>query len=61
MSESKALTFTAVIPNSGTPIGFAGGDGDGGFIKLQRYMTVQQSEQVLNLRGAVLKLTIRDE
>lgn len=35
MSESKALAFTAVIPNSGTPFGFAGGDGEGGFIKHQ--------------------------
>ncbi len=48
MSESKALTFTAVIPNSGTPIGFANGEGEAGFIKLQHYMTAKQIEQVLN-------------
>lgn len=61
MPKHKLLTFTAVIPNSGTPIGFAGGEGEAGFLKLQHYMSAEQIEQVLNLRGAVLKVTIEEE
>ncbi len=60
MTKTEPLTFTAVIPNSGTPIGFAGGEGEAGFIKLQHYMTASQIEQVLNMRGAVLKVTIEE-
>ncbi len=58
--KPEPLTFTAVIPNTGTPIGFAGGEGEAGFIKLQHYMTAEQIEQVLNLRGAVLKVSIEE-
>jgi len=29
MSDSQALIFSAVIPSLGTPIGFAGGPGEG--------------------------------
>ncbi len=61
MPKPEPLTFQAVIPNSGTPIGFAGGEGEAGFIKLQHYMNAQQIEQVLNLRGTVLKVTIEEE
>ena len=61
MPKPKPLTFSAVIPNTGTPIGFAGGQGEAGFIKLQHYMSAEQIEQVLNLRGAVLKVTIEEE
>lgn len=59
--KPQTLIFTAVIPNSGTPIGFAGGEDEAGFIKLQHYMTAEQIEAVLNLRGAVLKVTIEEE
>jgi len=59
--KPEPLTFTAVIPNTGTPIGFAGGEGEAGFIKLQHYMSAEQIEAVLNLRGAVLKVTIEEE
>ena len=61
MSRPAALTFTAVIPNTGTPIGFAGGEGEAGFIKLQHYMSAEQIEALLNLRGAVLKVTIEEQ
>jgi hypothetical protein len=47
-----------VIPNTGTPIGFAGGEGEAGYIKLQHYMTAEQIERLLNLRGCVLQITI---
>ena len=60
MPNPKPLTFEAVIPNSGTPIGFAGGEGEAGFIKLQHYMTAEHIEAVLNLRGAVLKVSIEE-
>lgn len=52
------VTFTAVIPNTGTPIRFAGGEGEAGVLMLQHDMGAQQIEQVLNLRGAVLSATI---
>jgi hypothetical protein len=61
MQNPKPLTFEAVIPNSGTPIGFAGGEGEAGFLKLQHYMTAEQIERLLNLRGAVLQVTITAE
>lgn len=35
------LAFEAVIPNSVTPIGFARGEGEAGFIKLQHYITAE--------------------
>lgn len=60
MPKSESLTFEAVIPNSGTPIGFAGGEGDAGFIKLQHYMTAQQIERLLNMRGNVLTVSSRE-
>lgn len=59
MPTPKPLTFEAVIPNTGTPIGFAGGEGEAGFIKLQHYMTAEQIEQLLNLRGCVLIVTVK--
>ena len=60
MIKTEPLVFTAVIPNTGTPIGFAGGEGEAGFIKLQHYMTAEQIEAVLNLRSAVLKVSIEE-
>lgn len=60
MSKPKPLTFEAVIPNSGTPIGFAGGEGEAGFIKLQHYMSAEQIQVLLNLRGSVLTVSIRE-
>lgn len=61
MPTPEPITFTAVIANSGTPIGFAGGEGEAGFIKLQHYMSAQQIEQLLSLRGVVLKVTIEED
>lgn len=61
MQKTKSLTFEAVIPNTGTPIGFAGGEGEAGFIKLQHYMTAEQIERLLNMRGAVLTVTIEEQ
>jgi hypothetical protein len=49
-----ALIFEAVIPNTGTPIGFSGGEGEAGFLKLQHYMTAEQIQALLNMRGSVL-------
>lgn len=65
MIESKPLgqklTFEAVIPNTGTPIGFAGGEGKAGLLKLQHYMTSEQIQAILELRGCVLRATIESE
>jgi hypothetical protein len=58
MNQPKPLVFEAVIPNNGTSIGFAGGEGEAGFLKLQHYMTAQQIEKLLNMRGSVLRVTI---
>jgi hypothetical protein len=55
------LTFEAVIPNTGTPIGFAGGEGEAGFLKIQHYMTAEQIQALLNLRGCVLTVTIKEQ
>ena len=60
-STSNPLIFSAVIPNTSTPIGFAGGEGEAGFIRLQHYMSAEQIEAVLNLRVAVLKVAIEEE
>ena len=60
MPGTAPLTFQAVIPNSGTPIGFAGGEGETGFIELQHYMSAEQIELLLNLRGTVLVVTISE-
>jgi hypothetical protein len=59
MPTAKPLIFSAAIPNTGTPIGFAGDVGEAGFIKLQRYMTAEQIEQLLNLWGYVLIVTAK--
>ena len=55
------LSFEAVIPNTGTPIGFGGGEGEAGFIRLQHYMTSEQIQQLLNLRGCILTVTINEQ
>lgn len=60
MHKPEPLSFEAVIPNTGTPIGFAGGEGEAGFIKLQHYMSAEQIQSLLNLRGAVLTVTISE-
>jgi hypothetical protein len=54
------LTLEGVIPNIGSLIGFAGGEGEAGFINLQRYMTAEQIQALLNFRGAVLTATISE-
>jgi hypothetical protein len=56
--SAPSLTFEAVIPNTGTPIGFAGGEGEAGLLKLQHYMTAEQIQTLLSLRGSVLSVTI---
>lgn len=43
------------------PIGLAGGEGEAGVIELRHHMSAPQVEQALNLRGAVLKVTIEEE
>jgi hypothetical protein len=60
VSKPKPLTIEAVILNSGTPIGFAGGEGEARFLKLQHHMTAEQIEQLLNLSGTVLKVSIAE-
>jgi hypothetical protein len=49
------------MTSPGTRISFADGEGEAGFIKLQHYVTAEQIERLLNLRGAVLKVTIEKE
>ena len=58
--DAPNLTFEAIMLTTDTPIGFAGGESEAGFIKLQHYMTAEQIQALLNLRGAVLKVTIEE-
>lgn len=61
MTASEALSFTAVIPDTGTPLSSTGGEGEAGFIKPQHHMRATHIGQVLNLRGAVAKVTIVED
>jgi hypothetical protein len=60
ITKTPSLTFEAVIPNTGTPIGFAGGEGEAGFLKIQHYIEATQIEHLLRVRGAVLKEVISE-
>ncbi len=54
MNEREALTFTAVIPGTGTPIGPAGSVAEAGCIGTQLDMTARHMvERFVNLLGTV--------
>lgn len=55
----EPLALRAVIPNSGNPIAFAGGEDEAGVLKLQFYATGEEIERLLNLRGGELIITLQ--
>jgi hypothetical protein len=58
-NERAVLAFKAVIPATATPIGFSGGEGEAGFIKLQHFATGEEVQQMLDLRGKELIVTMK--
>ena len=54
----KPLALKAVIPNSGSPIKFAGGEEEAGSLMLQFYATGEEIEQLLSLRGRELRVVM---
>jgi hypothetical protein len=48
MTEIIYLIFEAVIINTGMPIGYAAGEGEAKFVKLQHYVTTEQIQTLLN-------------
>ena len=59
-NERAVLAFKAVIPTSGTPIGFSGGEDESGHIKLEHFATGEEVQQMLDLRGKELIITMQE-
>ncbi len=59
-NEPAVLAFKAAIPATGTPIGFSGGEGDAGFLKLEHFATGDEVQQMLELRGKELIVTMQE-
>ncbi len=60
MKQPEPLAFRAAIPTTGNPITFSGGEGDAGAIKLEHYMTGEEIQQLLELRGKELVVVIQE-
>lgn len=60
MKPSEPLAFRAAIPTTGNPITFSGGEGECGGLKLEHYMSGEEIERLLDLRGKELIVTIQD-
>ncbi len=58
MPKPEPLALKAVIPNSGSPIKFAGGEEEAGSLTLQFYATGEEIEQLLSLRGRELRVVM---
>ncbi len=54
------LAFRAAIPTTGNPITFSGGEGDAGAIKLEHYMSGEEIQKLLALRGKLLLVVIQE-
>ncbi len=57
---NEPLAFRAAIPTTGNPITFSGGEGECGGLKLEHYMSGEEIEQLLELRGKELIVTIQE-
>lgn len=60
MSKTEPLTLKAVIPNTGSPIKFAGGEDEAGSLTLQFYASGEKIERLLALRGRELIIVIQE-
>ncbi len=57
---TNPLTFHAAIPTTGNPITFAGGEGECGAVKFEHYMTGEEMQKLLELRGKELLVVIQE-
>ncbi len=61
MSTPDPLAIRAVIPNTGNPIAFAGGEEEAGTLKLLFFASGEEIERLLKLRGKELLVVIQEE
>ena len=54
----QPLAIKAVIPNTGSPIKFAGGEDEAGSLTVQFYASGDEIEQLLGLRGKELNIVL---
>lgn len=60
MTKPEPLALRAVIPNTGNPIAFAGGEEEAGKLVLQFYASGEEIERLLELRGRELFVTLQE-
>lgn len=60
MPKAEPIAIKCVIPNTGNPIGFAGGEGEAGTLKLSFYATGDEIQQLLALRGKELVVVLQE-
>lgn len=61
MPKPEPLALRAVIPNTGSPISFAGGEEEAGKLVLQFYASGEEIERLLQLRGKELIVVFHEE
>ncbi len=61
MPKPEPLAIRAVIPNTGKPISFAGGEDEAGTLVLQFYASGEEIERLLKLRGKELMVVLAEE
>lgn len=60
-AQPNLLALRCVIPNTGNPISFAGGEEEAGVLRLQFYASGEEIEQLLALRGKELIVVLKEE
>lgn len=58
MKTPEPLAMRMIIPNTGSPITFAGGEDEAGQVKLQFYGTGAEIQRLLELRGKELHVVL---
>lgn len=59
--DTQPLAIRAVIPNTGNPIAFAGGEEEAGKLVLQFYASGEEIERLLRLRGKELIVVLQED
>lgn len=59
-SHPKPLALRCVIPNTGSPISFAGGENEAGVLRVQFYASGEEIDRLLQLRGRELILVLQE-
>jgi len=60
MKQPEPLAFRAAIPTTGNPLTFSGGEGECGGLKLEHYLTGDEIQRLLELRGKELMVVIQE-